>query len=87
MQVSIVLSVGAALGIGRVAVTFNGERPSGPFDVGQVIDGEVHVRGGEVLLQTSNLGGTRYRHDPRTLGKQPGQRDLGSREDRYRNAR
>lgn len=65
------LSGWSALGSGRVAVTLNGERRSGPAGSGQVLGGEVHVAGTEILLQTSNLRGTRYGHDPMTLGKQP----------------
>ena len=38
--------------------------------------GEGEVGGGEVLLESVQLGGAGDGHDPRLLGEQPGQRNL-----------
>jgi hypothetical protein len=38
--------------------------------------GEGDVGGGEVLLESVQLGGARDGHDPRLLGEQPGERNL-----------
>ena len=48
-------------------------------DLAQVVGRELDVRGAEVLLQAVQLRGARDRHDPRLLGEQPGERDLGRR--------
>ena len=49
----------------------------GRFDLAEVIAGELERNGSEVFLQTLNLSGARDRNDPRLLGQQPRECDLG----------
>ena len=48
----------------------------GPVEVGQVLRGELEVRGPEVLVQALEAPGSGDGGDPGPLREQPGQRDL-----------
>jgi hypothetical protein len=60
-----------------VAVADDGDGGRSGVDLGQVVSGELHVGGAEVLLEPLDPPGAGNRHDPRLLGEQPGERDLG----------
>src|SRR5829696_5589789 len=49
------------------------------LDVADIVGGEFDVSRSDVLLQAFQLRSTGDRNDPRLLGKQPGDRDLGTR--------
>src|SRR5689334_22217280 len=49
----------------------------GTVDLTQVVGREPERRGAEVLVQALQLGRAGDRHDPRLLGEQPRERDLG----------
>jgi hypothetical protein len=52
---------------------------SGGFDAPEVFGGQFHGHRPEVLVQAVELRGARNRDDPRLLGEEPRERDLGSR--------
>jgi DNA-binding transcriptional ArsR family regulator len=59
------------------ACAFDGEGGGGLVELAQVVDGELHGGGGEVLGEALVVAGSGDGHDPGPLGEQPGQGDLG----------
>jgi hypothetical protein len=70
------LQVGHLFGGFAVAATLDVDRVGGVGDLGEVVGGELHIGGADVLLESMQLAGPRHRHDPWLLREQPGQRDL-----------
>src|SRR5215203_1864999 len=63
----------------RIAGTLYRDLGNRTLDVAEIVGGEFDVSRSDVLLQAFQLRGTGDRNDPRLLGKQPGDRDLGTR--------
>src|SRR5215212_1082335 len=51
----------------------------GALDLAEIVRRELDGSCADVLVQALQIPGARYRDDPRLLGKQPSQRDLGGR--------
>ena len=47
------------------------------LDLAEIVGSELDLRGGDVLGQAVQLGGTRDRDEPRLLRQNPGECDLG----------
>ena len=63
----------------RIAGALYRDLANRALDVVEIVGGELDASRSDVLLQAVQLRGTRDRNDPRLLGKQPGDRDLGTR--------
>jgi len=62
----------------RIAIALDLYARKSMLDLVEVGPAQCDRRGADVFLQPMQLGGSRYRYDPRTLCQQPGKRDLGS---------
>ena len=71
------LSVDDSLHCLGVAGALHRDGSRGGLDLGQVSGGEFKLGGAEIFLEPGELAGAGDRDDPRLLGEQPGQRDLG----------
>ena len=48
----------------------------GPFDLDDIVAGELDSDGADVLFESVQFGGPRYRCNPWSLSEEPGDRDL-----------
>ena len=62
----------------RIAGALHRDLGNRALDVAEIVGGEFDVSRSDVLVEAAQLRGAGDRNDPRLLGKQPGERDLGS---------
>src|SRR4051794_3533309 len=63
----------------RVPGSLHRDLGDGVFDIAEIVGCQLDARRSKVLVEAVQLRGAEDRNDPRLLGKQPGQRDLGTR--------
>lgn len=67
------------LKVRRISIALHRHLGEGTFDVAQIVRRQFDAGRADILLEALELRGSGNRNDPRFLGKQPGERDLGRR--------